>query len=68
MNNPIIINLENDPKLKAVLEQMNELVPEADASDIFKAALRHFSEVAAKYEREVYIREQLDFDAASGEG
>ena len=68
MSNQITINLENDPKLKDVLEQMNELVPEADASQIFRAALRHFSEVAAKYEQEVYIREQFDFDAASEKG
>ena len=68
MSNQITINLESDPKLKAVLEQISELVPEANASQIFRAALRHFSEVAAKFEQEVYIREQLDFDVASGEG
>ena len=65
MSDQTTIILDNDPKLQGILEQMNELVPEADASHIFRAALRHFSEVAAKYDQEVYIREQLDFDAAS---
>ncbi len=64
MDNPVTINLESDPKMKDILEQMNELVPEAETQHIFRAALRHFSEVAAKYEQEVYIREQVDFDTA----
>jgi len=68
MSNEVTINLESDPKTKDILEQLNELVPEADTQHIFRAALRHFSEVAAKYEQEVYIREQVDFDTAAEKG
>ena len=68
MNNQVTINLENDPKAKDIINEMTALVAGADASHVFRAALRHFSEVAAKYEQEVYIREQLDFDAASEKG
>ena len=62
MDNQVTINLESDPRSKDIIEQLSELVPEANTQHIFRAALRHFSEVAAKYEQEVYIREQVDFD------
>lgn len=60
MSDQSIINLKVDPGLKAEIEHMRALVPNAGADHVLRAAVLYFLESSAKYEREVYIREQLE--------
>ncbi len=63
MTEQLTINLHADPELREEIERMRALVPNADVSHVVAAAVRYFSESSAQYEREVYIREQLEFEA-----
>jgi len=64
MSNQITIDLGPDPEVGTEIEQMKGLVAESNESHVVRAAIRYFAESSAEYEREVYIREQLDFEAA----
>ena len=65
MSQNISIDLSADPAVMTQIEAMKNLVENADVSDVIRAAVRYFSESSAEYEREVYIREQLEFDATA---
>lgn len=60
MSEQSIINLKVDPGLKVEIERMQALVPNAGADHVLRAAVLYFLESSAEYEREVYIREQLE--------
>jgi hypothetical protein len=64
MSHQLTIDLGPDPEVGAEIEKMKGLVAEANESHVVRAAIRYFAESSAEYEREVYIREQLDFEAA----
>ena len=62
MSDPLAVDLSGDPQVQVEIEKMQTLVEHASASHVVRAAIRYFSESSAEYEREVYIREQLEFD------
>ena len=68
MDNRLTVDLSGDPQLLAEIEQMQGLVEHASPSQVVRAAIRYFSESSAEYEREVYIREQLEFDQERAPG
>lgn len=53
------IDFSADPRVQHALDRFTALVPEADLSEIVRAAVLNFSEATPDHEIAVYIREQV---------
>lgn len=62
MNDDVSIRLGSDPRVRRGIKRLQKLAPEADLSQLVRAAVLFFSESAAERDIEVYIREQIYFD------
>lgn len=54
------LDLNADPQVMKIVNELKTRVAGADVSDILRAAVCHFFDVVAQYEQEVYIREQVN--------
>ncbi len=63
MSDQITVDVSADPQVMLEIEKMKGLVENADTSHVIRAAVRYFAESSAEYEREVYIREQLELES-----
>ena len=62
MNDEVSIRLGADPRVRRGVRRLKELAPEADLSQIVRAAVLFFSESATERDIEVYVREQVYLD------
>ena len=62
MNDDVSIRLGSDPRVRRGIKRLQKLAPEADLSQLVRAAVLFFSESAADRDVEVYIREQIYLD------
>ena len=62
MNDDVSIRLGSDPRVRRGIKRLQKLAPEADLSQLVRAAGLFFSESATERDIEVYIREQIYFD------
>jgi hypothetical protein len=58
------LDLEADPRVRDVLRRIAGLVPDANTSQMVRAALLHFGEAVPDHEIEIYVKEQMGFDLA----
>jgi len=62
MNDEVSIRLGSDPRVRRGIKRLQKFAPEADLSQLVRAAVLFFSESAADRDVEVYIREQIYLD------
>jgi hypothetical protein len=62
MNDEVSIRLGADPRVKKGLKRLQELEPNADLSQLVRAALLFFAESATERDIKVYVREQVNLD------
>jgi len=62
VNDEISIRLGADPRVKKGINRLQELEPNADISQLVRAAVLFFSESATERDIEVYVREQIYLD------
>jgi hypothetical protein len=62
MNDEVSIRLGSDPRVRRGIKRLQKFAPEADLSQLVRAAVLFFSESAAERDIEVYIREQIYLD------
>lgn len=53
------IDFSADPRVQTALDRFKDLVPDADLSEIVRAAVLNFAEATPDHEIAVYIREQM---------
>jgi hypothetical protein len=54
------IDLGADPRVADALERLAAIVPEADLSELVRAAILRFAEATPDHEVQVYVREQIN--------
>ena len=62
MNDEVSIRLGADPRVKKGIKRLQKLEPNADLSQLVRAAVLFFSESATERDIEVYVREQVYLD------
>jgi len=62
MNDEISIRLTADPRVRKGIKRLQKLEPNADISQLVRAAVLFFSESATERDIEVYVREQIYLD------
>ena len=62
MNDEVSIRLGSDPRVRRGIKRLQKFAPEADLSQLVRAAVLFFAESAAERDIEVYIREQVYLD------
>ena len=62
MNDEVSIRLGADPRVKKGIKRLQGLEPNADTSQLVRAAVLFFAESATERDIEVYVREQIDLD------
>ena len=59
MSEPVRIDLAADPRVEAAIARLRSIVPEAELSDVVRAAVLHMGEAVPDHEIEIYVKEQL---------
>jgi hypothetical protein len=62
MNDEVSIRLGADPRVRRGVKRLQKLAPDADLSQLVRAAVLFFSESATERDIEVYVREQIYLD------
>ena len=62
MNDEVSIRLGADPRVKKGIKRLQELKPNADLSQLVRAAVLFFAESATERDIKVYVREQVNLD------
>ena len=62
MNDEVSIRLGADPRVRKSVKRLQKLAPEADLSQLVRAAVLFFAESATERDIEVYVREQVYLD------
>lgn len=59
MSEPLAVDLAADPRAVDALARMQHIVPEADVSQLVRAAVLHMGEAVPEHEIAIYVREQI---------
>jgi hypothetical protein len=62
MNDEVSIRLGSDPRVRKSIKRLQTLAPDADISQLVRAAVLFFAESATERDVEVYVREQMYLD------
>ena len=62
MSDEVSIRLGADPRVRKSVKRLQELAPDADLSQLVRAAVLFFAESATERDVEVYVREQVYLD------
>ena len=62
MNDEVSIRLGADPRVRKSVKRLQGLAPDADLSQLVRAAVLFFAEGATERDVEVYVREQVYLD------
>jgi hypothetical protein len=62
MSEPIAVDLAADPRAVAALARLQQVVPDAQVSQLVRAALLHMAESVPEHEIAIYTHEQMNID------
>jgi hypothetical protein len=62
MNDEVSIRLGADPRVRKRVKRLQGLAPDANLSQLVRAAVLFFAESATERDVEVYVREQVYLD------